>query len=401
MSRVGLGSHTRQPRFRWRLGQLIAVAALTLLVGSGIGTGTVATAAVQSTPRVAAITPASGPAAGGTRVTITGTNLTGTTDVRFGSNAASKVVVNGSTSVTVTAPSGTGSANVRVTTPAGTSAETAADVFTYAPLPPASGSKTAAAAPAPTPGAADPTIVVNAGGVRSGNTTTINPLPDGAIFTATGVSNGSTRTCTTSGGTGTCTISVPAPPNQQWDVTETSPPSGWYLNSQLDAGSSSAVNPFPYTFRTTTLNGNETVNVPGSGTTNTSNNSNSCGTGTACVFSSQLATSLNDPPAVEECGLNIALVLDQSGSMAQNNKQTTLIAAANDTITALTGTPSTVAIYTFSSNTGKSIGSTSTITAASAAPLHNFINTLPAPSGATNWDEGLAQVPAATTRSSS
>ena len=69
-----------------------------------------------------------------------------------------------------------------------------------------------------------------------------------------------------------------------------------------------------------------------------------------------------------------------------------MVAAANDTITALTGTPSTVAIYTFNQTTGVSIAKTSTINAATGLPLHNFINTLPTPTAGTNWDQGLAQV---------
>ena len=105
-----------------------------------------------------------------------------------------------------------------------------------------------------------------------------------------------------------------------------------------------------------------------------------------------LSTSLNNPAGVAECGLNIALVLDQSGSMAQNGKQAALVSAANEAITDLTGTPSTVAIYTFGPTTGPSIAKTSTINATSAAPLHTFINNLPAPAGGTNWDQGLAQV---------
>ncbi len=92
------------------------------------------------------------------------------------------------------------------------------------------------------PAAADPTIIVHAGGVRSGNTTTINPLPDGAVFTATEVGNTAIpATCTTSGGTGNCSISVPA--GFQWDVTETTPPPGYYLNPNLDSGSSSVATP--------------------------------------------------------------------------------------------------------------------------------------------------------------
>ena len=78
--------------------------------------------------------------------------------------------------------------------------------------------------------------------------------------------------------------------------------------------------------------------------------------------------------------------------MAAGGKQATLQSAANDAITALTGTPSTVAIYTFASTPGVSVAQTSTIDAASAQPLHDFIDTLPAPAGGTNWDEALAQV---------
>ena len=46
-------------------------------------------------------------------------------------------------------------------------------------------------------------------------------------------------------------------------MTETTPPPGYYLNPNLDSGTSSAVSTFPYTFRTGTLNGTTTVDVPG------------------------------------------------------------------------------------------------------------------------------------------
>jgi hypothetical protein len=92
-------------------------------------------------PTVTAISPTSGPAAGGTQVTITGTSFApalvaadGPT-VHFGTAAisASDVTVNSPTSLTVSAPAGTGTVDVTVTTGGGTSVTSPADQFTYAP----------------------------------------------------------------------------------------------------------------------------------------------------------------------------------------------------------------------------------------------------------------------------
>ena len=84
-------------------------------------------------PTVTAVSPSSGPPAGGTSVTVTGTNLTGATAVDFGLNAGTNVSVNGGgTSLTVTSPAGSaGTVDITVTTPDGTSAASAADRFTY------------------------------------------------------------------------------------------------------------------------------------------------------------------------------------------------------------------------------------------------------------------------------
>ncbi|HLG66527.1 MAG TPA: IPT/TIG domain-containing protein [Acidimicrobiales bacterium] len=62
---------------------------------------------------------------------VTGTNLTGATQVSFGTAPASNVTVSSSTSLTATAPAGSGTVDVTVTTPAGTSATSPADRFTY------------------------------------------------------------------------------------------------------------------------------------------------------------------------------------------------------------------------------------------------------------------------------
>jgi subtilisin family serine protease len=79
---------------------------------------------------VSEVSPGSGPAGGGTQVTITGANLARATGVAFGS-AAAAFTVNSPTSITATAPPGSGTVEVTVTTPAGSSAATQADRFTY------------------------------------------------------------------------------------------------------------------------------------------------------------------------------------------------------------------------------------------------------------------------------
>ena len=87
----------------------------------------------EPAPAITAIRPASGPLAGGTSVTITGTGFTGATAVDFGSTAAPTFTVNSDTSITATSPAAAsvGPVDVTVTTPAGTSVTGSADQFTY------------------------------------------------------------------------------------------------------------------------------------------------------------------------------------------------------------------------------------------------------------------------------
>ncbi len=57
-----------------------------------------------SAPRVTSLTPLSGPSAGGTAVTLTGTGFTGTTAVSFGSQPANSFTVSSDTQIVATAP---------------------------------------------------------------------------------------------------------------------------------------------------------------------------------------------------------------------------------------------------------------------------------------------------------
>src|SRR5438132_7891120 len=86
-------------------------------------------------PTVASVNPNTGPMQGGTSVTITGTNFSGATAVRFGNNAAGSFIVNSTTQITATSPAGVGTVDVTVTTAGGTSATSTADQFTYVPAP--------------------------------------------------------------------------------------------------------------------------------------------------------------------------------------------------------------------------------------------------------------------------
>jgi hypothetical protein len=83
-------------------------------------------------PTVTNVNPNGGPPSGGTTVIITGTEFSGATAVRFGSNAAASFTVNGPNQITAISPPGSGTVDVTVTTAGGTSATGPGDRFTYA-----------------------------------------------------------------------------------------------------------------------------------------------------------------------------------------------------------------------------------------------------------------------------
>ena len=118
-----------------------ACTSATACIAGGDGTGDIgalvlSTQPPSTTPTVTSISPSSGPAAGGTQVSITGTNFTtaGTT-VAFGNTAATGVSCSSTTTCTATSPAGSGTVDVTVTTSSGTSAASAGDKFTYVTFP--------------------------------------------------------------------------------------------------------------------------------------------------------------------------------------------------------------------------------------------------------------------------
>ncbi len=86
-------------------------------------------------PAITSVSPASGPATGGTSVTISGVGLAFATAVRFGSTEATNFVVNSSTSITATSPEEiANTVDIRVVTPEGTTGVTAKDKFKFIPM---------------------------------------------------------------------------------------------------------------------------------------------------------------------------------------------------------------------------------------------------------------------------
>ena len=90
-------------------------------------------------PTITGVAPAAGPLAGGTTVTISGTNLAGATAVDFGGTPAT-IVNDSANQLVVTSPQGSvGTVNITVIGPGGTSAVTAADQFTFVATPTVTG----------------------------------------------------------------------------------------------------------------------------------------------------------------------------------------------------------------------------------------------------------------------
>lgn len=93
-------------------------------------------------PTVASLAPATGPSAGGTQVTLTGTHLSAASTVKFGHQYASGVSVLSDTQLTAISPPGSGTVDLTVTSPGGTSSVTGSARFSYAGAPAITGLST-------------------------------------------------------------------------------------------------------------------------------------------------------------------------------------------------------------------------------------------------------------------
>ncbi len=96
------------------------------------GAGTTYTYTLAPAPTITAVSPTSGTTAGGTVVTISGTDLLGATGVTFGGTPGTNITNVTATSLQVTVPAHVaGLVDVQVTTPSGPNVQTAASKYTY------------------------------------------------------------------------------------------------------------------------------------------------------------------------------------------------------------------------------------------------------------------------------
>jgi hypothetical protein len=157
---------------------------------------------IYQTPSVTSVSPASGPAAGGTPVTITGTGFLGTSAVDFGTTLATSFTVNSDTSITATVPQGFNTVDVTVTNPGGSSPTVAADLFSYTPAPTVTN-----VSPAVGPEAGGTVVTITGTDLAHATGVTF----DGVAATTFTVVSGTTITATSPAGSGAVDITVTTP----------------------------------------------------------------------------------------------------------------------------------------------------------------------------------------------
>ena len=126
---------------------MISSSSRTILGSLQVASAIAAPGSVGNPPAITGVSPSSGPTAGGSSVTITGTDLTGATLVSFGGSTATACVVVSATLITCNTPShSAGTVTISVTTPIATGVS--GSIYTYVSPPtissisPAAGSST-------------------------------------------------------------------------------------------------------------------------------------------------------------------------------------------------------------------------------------------------------------------
>ena len=253
----------------------------------------------------------------------------------------------------------------------------------------------------PDPTTSQSVVTVKVGGIRT-TLTQVSPLAGVTLQLFDGGTGGATTartepwaTCV-SDATGDCSFVVPetgdggANRDARFWVRQTgAAPGGYFASTTLAIGGDTTSQ--TYQFRTgDRLRGGLTY-------TSTADFMVSSGRGFTAsggIWQSSLA----NPGLPPQCGLRVALVVDLSGSVGRYIAA--MRSAASGFVDSLTGTPSSVALFTFADNapaaTGANLGLTPVSTTAGADTVKNRIATYSAGFD-TNWDRGLYQVAASAT----
>ncbi|CAD6556740.1 hypothetical protein LMG27952_06182 [Paraburkholderia hiiakae] len=205
-------------------------------------------------PTVTSVSPNSGPRGGGTAITITGTNFTGTTAVMFGATPATSFTFLSATQIVAGSPSAaTGTVDITVTNANGTSATTVADQFTYYGAPTAGPVSLTVAY-----GSQSNPVTLNLGGGTATSVAVATTASHGTASASgtsityspqSGYSGSDVFTYTASNGSGTSasatvTVTVNAPTLSISPATLTAPTVGTAYSETIVAGGGNA----PYTF---------------------------------------------------------------------------------------------------------------------------------------------------------
>ncbi|PJJ56830.1 hypothetical protein CLV56_1043 [Mumia flava] len=258
----------------------------------------------------------------------------------------------------------------------------------------------------PVPSGNQAVITVKVGGDRTGSAA-VAPLAGVTLQLYNGGGGGSTTAVTDAWATcvsdadGDCSFVVPntqtsivgncstglgagANCDRRFWVVQTGVPSGWYANDELRTGGSSQAT--SYEFRTgTTLRAGNTYSSLSAFMTATGGENRTASGGV-------WQQSRTNPPPLQQCGINVALVLDLSGSVGSS---VGALKGAADTFTdALVGTPSQMSLFSFST-LSPAVNATQNYPGLLSVATQAGANTFKAryaswtASGGTNWDRGL------------
>ncbi len=250
----------------------------------------------------------------------------------------------------------------------------------------------------------DAVITVKVGGDRVGQTAVDGlggvrlQLYDGADGGPTTPVGDAWATCT-SDSDGDCSFVVPetqqrgANRDRRFWVVRTGTPSGWFSLNPDTLKTGPSFQNTPYRFRTDDeLRRGETYSSTSDFMVGTGDSNRAASGGIWQV-------SRNNPVFPAKCGLNVALVLDLSGSVGSALPD--LQAAARTFTNSLVGTPSQVALFTFASSAPANTTNnqnrplTSVSLQSGADTVNGWINGTTS-GGGTNWDRAFSQVAAST-----